>query len=81
LSSTQAGKGRKRGSKNKTTADVRAVAQGYTAEAILTLVALMRGKKTPPRHAPTPPRPFSTAATIGHLKRRWGESGPRPVTV
>jgi hypothetical protein len=48
LAGPNAGKGRPKGSLNKATADVRAIAQSYTEEAILTLVALMRGKKTPP---------------------------------
>jgi hypothetical protein len=80
-SSTQAGKDRKRGSKNKTTADARAVAQGYIAEAILTLVALVRGKKTPRQT-----RAYAASAILdrGHGRpphAHTGESGTGPVTV
>jgi hypothetical protein len=41
-----AGKGRPKGAKNKGNAEVRALAQLYTAEAIRRLVSLMRSKKT-----------------------------------
>jgi hypothetical protein len=39
-----AGKGRKLGSKNKKTAEVREAARVYTSEALRTLVRLMRGQ-------------------------------------
>jgi hypothetical protein len=41
-----AGKGRPRGAKNKGNAEVRALAQRFTDEAIRKLVCLMRSKET-----------------------------------
>lgn len=41
------GAGRKPGSVNKSTADIKALAQDYGAEALETLAKLMRGTKTP----------------------------------
>ena len=41
-----AGKGRPKGAKNKGNAEVRALAQRYTDEAIRKLVSLMRSKET-----------------------------------
>jgi hypothetical protein len=83
LAGPNAGKGRPKGSLNQATADVRAIAQSYTEEAILTLVALMRRKKTPPQT-----RAYAASAILdrghgrpGHLKRNTGESGTGPVTV
>jgi hypothetical protein len=84
-----AGKGRPKGAKNKVSADVRALAQTYTEEALYALVKLMRGQRRPGRRAaPVPYQTQAYAAGLildrGHGKpaqAHTGESGTGPVTV
>ena len=56
--------GRKKGSRNLVTHDVRALAQPYTAEAIETLTVIM--------HAPTSSGQVRVAAAVALLDRAWG---------
>lgn len=42
------GAGRPKGSRNKTTVDVKAIAQSYGADAVKTLAEMMKDKKAPP---------------------------------
>ena len=64
-----AGKGRPRGVPNKATAALREVCQGYTAEAVAALSAIMRDASAPPASrvsaatAIPRPRPWPADAT------------------
>jgi hypothetical protein len=61
-----AGKGRPKGSKNKLGADIRALAQVYTAEAILALVAIMRGKGQGRERIHAQARAYAASALLDH---------------
>ena len=81
-----AGKGRPKGSKNKLGADIRAMAQVYTAEAILALVDIMRGQGRAREKIPPQARAYAASALLdrGHGKpaqAHTGESGTGPVIV
>ena len=80
-----AGKGRPKGSKNKLGADIRAMAQVYTAEAILALVDIMRGHGRAREKISPQARAYAASALLdrGHGKpaqAHTGESGTGPVT-
>jgi hypothetical protein len=81
-----AGKGRPKGSKNKLGADVRGLAQVYTAEAILALVDIMRGHGRARERIPPQARAYAANAQLdrGHGKPpqgHTGEGGQGPVEV
>ena len=61
----RAGSGRRKGTPNKIGRDIRAIAQTYTAEAIETLVGVMRDAKAPAQ--------ARTMAADRLLDRAWGK--------
>ena len=63
--------GRKAGTPNRATADIKAVTGAYTSEAVGVLVDLMRNETTPP--------PVRLAAANSLLDRSHGK--PAPVTA
>jgi hypothetical protein len=63
--------GRKKGSRNKIAADVRELAQKYTADAIATLADVMRDKTAPPQ--------ARAMAAEKLLDRAWGKA-PQSIT-
>lgn len=72
--------GRRKGSRNKATADVKAAAQKYTTEALATLAEIMRkGESEPARVASA-----KELLDRGHGKSpqpQTGEGGEGPITV
>jgi hypothetical protein len=79
-------KGRPKGSKNKLWADIRALAQVYTAEAILALVDIMRGHGRVRERIPPQARAYAASALLdrGHGKPpqgHTGDGGQGPVEV